>query len=169
MTTTPFNPGRALFIRHDEAEYLPGLGVHLYADHDTTGGVLSANRTELPAGTDGPPPHFHTGSAELFYLLDGTLRVLAGEEIHTLRAGDFLLIPPTVVHAWASPPDAAADVLIIFTPGLERFEYFRMAERIRRGAGDPLEILNTQNRFDNHFVDSPHWRASHAAAPTGES
>ncbi|MVU78009.1 cupin domain-containing protein [Nocardia sp. ET3-3] len=168
MTTTPSTPDRALFIRHDEAEYLPGLGVHLYADHDMTGGKLSANRATLPAGTDGPPPHFHTTSAELFYLLDGTLRVLAGEQIHTMHAGDFLLVPPTMVHAWAAAPDAAADVLIVFTPGIERFEYFRMGERLRRGEGDPLEILRTQHRFDNHFVDSPLWHASLADAAAGE-
>src|SRR5690349_6661806 len=72
---------RALLVRHDEAERLDTLGVTLYADHTTTGGALSGNRAFLPAGTDGPPPHFHRTSAELFYMLGGTLRVLAGEEI----------------------------------------------------------------------------------------
>lgn len=48
----------------------------------------------LPAGAEGPPPHFHTGSAELFFVLAGTLRVLAGDEIVDLAAHDFLLIPP---------------------------------------------------------------------------
>ncbi|MFE3193960.1 cupin domain-containing protein [Nocardia sp. NPDC059240] len=169
MTTTPSNPDRALLIRHDEAEYLPGLGVRLYADHDMTGGKLSANRATLPAGTDGPPPHFHTGSAELFYLLDGSLTVLAGEDIHTLHGGDFLLVPAGMVHAWAAPADASADVLIVFTPGIERFDYFRMGERLRRGDGDPMEILRTQERFDNHFVDSPRWRASRSDAAGGNT
>ncbi|MET8429340.1 cupin domain-containing protein [Nocardia sp. NPDC004860] len=168
MTTTPCGADRALFIRAGEAEQLPGLGVHLYADHDMTGGKLSANRAVLPAGTDGPPPHFHTTSAELFFLLGGTLRVLAGEEILTMGEGDFLLVPPAMVHAWAAPADSAADVLIVFTPGIERFEYFRMGERLRRGDGDPLEILRTQERFDNHFVDSPLWRESRIDPAAGE-
>ncbi|WP_067677794.1 hypothetical protein [Nocardia miyunensis] len=54
--------------------------------------------------------------------------------------------------------DSSADVLVIFNPGIERFDYFRLGDRIRRGAADPAEILATQQRFDNHFVDSPVWR-----------
>lgn len=158
MTNNP-----ALLVRHQEAERLDTMGVTLYADHDTTGGVLSANRAYLPAGTEGPPPHFHTTSAEVFYLLGGTLRVLAGEEILTLTEGDFLLVPPHMPHAWAAPGDAAADVLVLFTPGIERFEYFRLGDRVRQGRANPAEILDTQDRFDNHFVDSPLWRqAQHA-------
>ncbi len=81
--------GRALLVRHDEAEHLDTLGMWLYADHDTTGGALSGNRAYLPAGAQGPPPHFHTTSAELFFMLGGRLRVLAGEGIVEIsgRAG----------------------------------------------------------------------------------
>ncbi|WP_067890401.1 cupin domain-containing protein [Nocardia vaccinii] len=149
---------RALLVRHDEAERLDTMGVWLYADHDTTGGALSGNRAYLPAGQDGPPPHFHTTSAELFFMLGGRLRVLAGQEIMDIVEGDFLLVPAGMTHAWAAPDDSPADVLVIFTPGIERFDYFRLGDRIRRGLADPAEILATQERFDNHFVDSPVWR-----------
>lgn len=156
MTTS--NDDKALLVRHDDAETLDTMGVRLYADHDMTGGKLSANRAFLPAGADGPPPHYHSTSAELFYMLDGRLRVLAGDEIHEIGTGDFLLIPPNMTHAWAAPAASSADVLVIFTPGIERFDYFRLGDRIRKGLASPLEILDTQERFDNHFVDSPIWR-----------
>ncbi|MDE1671914.1 cupin domain-containing protein [Nocardia gipuzkoensis] len=150
--------GKALLVRQDEAETLETMGVRLYADHDMTGGRLSANRAFLPAGAEGPPPHYHSTSAELFYMLGGALRVLAGDEIHVLSGGDFLLIPPNMTHAWAAPATTFADVLVIFTPGIERFDYFRLGDRIRKGEASPLEILANQERFDNHFVDSPIWR-----------
>ncbi|MGY5308855.1 cupin domain-containing protein [Nocardia gipuzkoensis] len=137
--------GKALLVRQDEAETLETMGVRLYADHDMTGGKLSANRTFLLAGADGPPPHYHSTSAELFYMLGGALRVLAGDEIHVLSGGDFLLIPPNMTHAWAAPPTTSADVLVIFTPGIERFDYFRLGDRIRKGEASPLEILDTHN------------------------
>ncbi|MQY21779.1 cupin domain-containing protein [Nocardia macrotermitis] len=156
---------RALLVRHDEAERLDTMGVRLYADHDTTGGVLSGNRAYLPAGTDGPPPHFHTGSAELFFMLAGQLRVLAGQEILDISEGDFLLVPAGMTHAWAAPDDSPADVLVIFTPGIERFDYFRLGDRIRKGQAAPSEILSTQDRFDNHFVDSPLWRQARGTDP----
>lgn len=70
------------------------------------------------------------------------------------------MIPPNMTHAWAAPATSSADVLIVFTPGIERFDYFRLGDRIRKGLADPVEILETQERFDNHFVDSPIWRQS---------
>jgi mannose-6-phosphate isomerase-like protein (cupin superfamily) len=155
---SPGDQESALLVRAAEAEQLETMGVWLYADHETTRGRFSANRTFLPAGAEGPPPHFHTGSAELFFVLAGTLRVLAGDEIVDLTANDFLLIPPYMPHAWAATADVPADVLVTFTPGIERFEYFRLGDRIRRGTADPREILDTQDRFDNHFVDSAVWR-----------
>lgn len=158
----------ALLVRHDDAEVLDTMGVRLYADHDLTGGTLSANRAFLPAGADGPPPHYHSTSAELFYMLEGSLRVLAGEEIFVINAGDFLLIPKRMTHAWAAPADSPADVLVVFTPGIERFDYFRLGDRVRKGEASPMEILDTQERFDNHFVDSPVWRSAQRGDERGE-
>jgi quercetin dioxygenase-like cupin family protein len=168
VKSTKSHGDRALLVRHNEAERLTSMGVTLYADHDMTGGKLSGNRAFLPAGTDGPPPHFHTTSAELFYMLAGTLQVLAGEEILVINEGDFLVVPPHMVHAWAAPADSAADVLVIFTPGIERFDYFRLGDRVRRGEAEPTAILDTQDRFDNHFIDSPIWRQQRNAADSRE-
>lgn len=41
-------------------------------------------------------------------------------------------------------------------------------DRIRKGEASPQEILNTQDRFDNHFVDSPIWRQARAKADAAE-
>ncbi|MFF0609649.1 cupin domain-containing protein [Nocardia tengchongensis] len=161
MAASGNRPEPALLIRGNEAERLDTMGVRLFADHDMTGGKMSANRTVLPAGTDGAPPHYHKTSAELFFMLGGSLRVLAGEQVHTINEGDFLLVPPNTAHAWATTPAASADVLIVFTPGIERFEYFRLGDRIRKGEASPQEILDTQQRFDNYFVDSSVWRLAH--------
>jgi quercetin dioxygenase-like cupin family protein len=130
----------------------------LLADADQTDHTMNAVRTTLGRGVSGPPPHFHAESSELFFMLDGALRVLTADTVVTVTSGDFLLIPPRMTHAWATPADQSADVLIIKAPGTNRFEYFRLVERIRRGETGPQEILATQERFDNHFVDSPIWR-----------
>jgi quercetin dioxygenase-like cupin family protein len=135
----------------------------LLADHDTTDGVVNANRAVLAPGADGPPPHFHTGSAELLFVLGGGLQVLAGDRVTTLDEGDFLLVPRRMPHAFAAVPGAAADVLVLFAPAItERFEYFRLGERILRGEADPREVLESQERFDNHFVESVLWRETRA-------
>jgi hypothetical protein len=97
-------------------------------------------------------------SSELFFLLGGALHVLVGEEIVTVGEGDFLLVPPDTAHAWGTPDDSGADIVIIKAPGTNRFDYFRLVDRIRKGEAAPQEILATQERFDNHFVDSATWR-----------
>ena len=161
MTTN----ANSLLIRHDEAEQLgtsPDT-MTLYADVPHTGGFLSSNRASLGRGKDGATPHFHQQSAEMFYILDGELQVLTGDEIVTTRAGDMLFVPPQTTHAFGATPNSGADVLIVYVPGVERFEYFRMIDRIRRGEGSPQEILATQERFDNHFVESAAWSAARAA------
>lgn len=140
----------------------------LLADADQTNHSMNAVRTTLGRAVSGPPPHFHTESSELFFMLDGALRVLTADTVVTVTAGDFLLIPPHLTHAWATPADQSADVLIIKTPGTNRFEYFRLVDRIRKGEASPREILATQDEFDNHFVDSPVWQEyqqSHAGDP----
>ncbi|WP_328613673.1 cupin domain-containing protein [Amycolatopsis sp. NBC_00355] len=154
-----------LLVRHDEAEQLGTTPdtMTLLADVSQTGGHLSTNRASLGRGRDGATPHFHTASAEMFFMLDGELEVLQDEEVVTVRTGDMLFVPPHTTHAFGATSRSAADVLIVFTPGVERFEYFRMIDRIRRGEASPAEILASQDRFDNHFVDSEAWRAVRAA------
>ena len=156
---------KSLLVRHDEAETLGTTPdtMTLLADVSDTGGLLSTNRASLARGRDGATPHFHRSSAEMFFILDGELQILTDDEIVTTKAGDMLFVPPHTTHAFGATENSGADVLIVFTPGVERFEYFRMIDRIRRGEGSPQEILATQDRFDNHFVDSATWRAARAA------
>ncbi|WP_345346441.1 cupin domain-containing protein [Actinoallomurus liliacearum] len=149
----------ALLVRGAEAEVVgrePSL-TRLLADGDSTDGTVSAIHTTMGSGVDGPPPHYHAGSAEIFFIIDGGLRVLAGERILVAGKGDLILVPPNTPHAFRTPDDTGVDMLII-KPTAERFDYFRLVDRVIRGEASPTEILENQDRFDNHFVDSPLWR-----------
>ncbi|MFG1626524.1 hypothetical protein [Kribbella sp. NPDC049227] len=78
---------KAVLMRGAEAERLgdPPNMTWLIADAEHTDGIMNVVRTTLGAGVDGPPPHFHQESPEMFYLLDGALRILAGDRIVTWR------------------------------------------------------------------------------------
>ncbi|WP_051450644.1 cupin domain-containing protein [Actinospica robiniae] len=132
--------GNALLTRADEAEQL-GAGantVRLLADGSTTDGAISANRTRLAAGVEGPPPHFHNGSAEIFFVIEGVAQALAGDRVLTLEKGDFLVVPKSMPHAFATPAGSAADLLIVFAPGMQdRSAYFRLIDRVTRGRASP--------------------------------
>jgi quercetin dioxygenase-like cupin family protein len=160
MSQTTTNPHkRPLLVRGGDAELLdgdPGGTIALLADAEQTGGALNANRSTFRDGFDGAPPHFHTASTELFFVLEA-LQVLVEDEVITLRQGDFLAVPPRVVHAFAAARSSDADVLFAMAPGRERFEYFRLLDRAHRGTGGWEEITETQDRFDNHYVESAAW------------
>ena len=150
---------RTAVVRHDEAEVVggPPSTVRLLLDADATGGALSTQRVTLVSGADGAVPHHHENGSELFYVLGGALQVLAGDDVLTLGAGDMAVVPPRTAHAFAAAPGAPADVLIVITPAVARFGYFRLLERLKKGEVTLEDLLATQERYDNHFVDSPAW------------
>jgi mannose-6-phosphate isomerase-like protein (cupin superfamily) len=144
----------------------------LLVDTDHTDSTMNAVRTRLGAGVNGPPPHLHRTAPETFFLLEGELHVLVGDEVVDLRGGDVLHVPAGTVHAWATPTGSPAEMIIVKAPGTPRFDYFRLADRIRSGQAEPRELLATQERFDNHFTTSGVWERHLAAvfgdtAPTG--
>jgi mannose-6-phosphate isomerase-like protein (cupin superfamily) len=168
LRTAATNPDdqRPVLVRAANGETLtsdPGGMITLLADATATSGALNSHRSTFRDGYDGAPPHYHTRSAELFFVLDGSLQVLLGEEIVVLEQHDFLVVPPGVPHAFAAAPGGDADVLFVFAPGVERFEYYRLLDRVHRGEAGWQEIHDTQDRFDNHYVDSSIWKLARNA------
>ncbi|WP_330237507.1 cupin domain-containing protein [Streptomyces sp. NBC_00525] len=151
-----------VLTRHTEAETCadPSSVMTLLADTNSTTGGFTSYRSTFAKGAVGAPAHFHTKATELFFVIGGSLQVLIGEEVTVLEAGDFLAVPPRTPHAFAAAPNGEADVLFVFTPGMGRFDYLRLLGRVMRGEADPAEIAASAERFDNHYVDSPVWRAA---------
>ncbi|WP_406076804.1 cupin domain-containing protein [Micromonospora sp. NBC_00858] len=147
-------------VRAAQAEVLdsdPASVITLLLDPEHTGGALTSNRTLLKHGTDGAPPHLHTHSGELFFVLDGALEMLVGDELHTLHKGDVLFVPPNTPHAFAPADDQDVDFLVVITPGKPRFDYYRLLDKVHQGEATWQEVGETQDRYDNHYVDSPVW------------
>jgi mannose-6-phosphate isomerase-like protein (cupin superfamily) len=155
----------AVVVRAEDAELLgwTSVTIRLLADSPATGGALSVMRTTVGANTEGARPHHHTRSAELFYVLDGRSEILAGDRVLTASEGDLVVVPPRQVHAFATPPGHTTDLLIVQAPGLERFEYFRLIQRLMKGQATIEDLMATQERYDNHFVESPEWNARQRA------
>ncbi|MFF4708347.1 cupin domain-containing protein [Streptomyces sp. NPDC001288] len=148
-----------MIVREADAELIgqDQTRVRLLADSGATGGALSTVRVTLGEGADGAVPHVHRNSAEMFYLLDGAAEVLSGDDVVTAERGDLVVVPAGRPHAFAAAPGATADILIVITPGVERFEYFRHLQRIRLGEATVESILDVQERYDNHFLRSTAW------------
>jgi len=157
------NDAAVLVRRAADAEVLeadPTSVITLLADAEETGGNLTSNLTHFEPGNAGAPPHHHTRGAELFYVLGGSLQMLLGDEVTVLGKGDVVVVPPGVHHAFAPAPGSTADVLIVFAPGTERFAYYRLLDRLHRGDASVQDLHDSQDRFDNRYVDSPAWEAA---------
>jgi quercetin dioxygenase-like cupin family protein len=165
--TNTSNSGRHVLVRASDAEVLasrPGTFTTLLAESGGTGGALTVNRATFRQGVEGTPAHYHTKMSETLFVISGALQVLAADEVLVLEEGDMFIAPPLMWHAWAPAPGSDADALVVFTPGLDRFDYYRLLDRVNRSEADPAEIQASQERFDNHYVDSPAWQAARAAA-----
>lgn len=157
MTTNSAAPSLVRAAGTERLTDAPGSVITLLADSGTTGGALTSNLATLEDGAAGAPPHFHTRATETLFVLDGTLDVLAGEEVQTLGRGDLITLPPGLPHAFAPAKGSHAELLVVFTPGMDRFDYYRLLHRVHLGEADPAEIRDSAQRFDNHYVDSSAW------------
>ncbi|MFE0629244.1 cupin domain-containing protein [Streptomyces sp. NPDC058864] len=126
------------------------------------GGAVSASRLTLAAGADGAPPHHHKLSHELFYLLDGTMLFRLGDTLTTVGKGGLVVVPPGLPHVFGAAEGEVADVVVVLSPGIERFGYFEQLAAISRGEAEFASLLPEQDRYDVHFENLPDWRSAPA-------
>jgi mannose-6-phosphate isomerase-like protein (cupin superfamily) len=134
----------------------PGT-IQLLLDASQTRGAISAHRVSLHSGGSEAGPHHHTRSSELFYVLSGAIDILAGGGIRTATEGDLVLVPPGVAHAFAAAAGANGELLVVITPGIERFEFFRQLERTLCGDGDFAAFMSDQPKYDTYPSASTAW------------
>ena len=130
----PPMPGSEPLIRNADtapAYWLVDVLWMVLADGNDTGGRFSLMEQLLPKGS-GPGPHRHAWSDETFYLLDGEITLLVGEEIRTARQGDFVVVPRSTRHAFRvdsetarflngyTPASLEALIVELATPATER-------------------------------------------------
>jgi quercetin dioxygenase-like cupin family protein len=113
-----------------------------------TGGTFFLSETTLPAGMAGPPLHRHRELHDMFYVLEGTLTFLLGDEARPLGAGSFVCVPPGVAHTFRNDSDAPARFLNFNTPG--GFEdYMReLATAMRSPSFTPADIGPIAAKYD---------------------
>jgi quercetin dioxygenase-like cupin family protein len=110
-------PGDASFIHHADdapAYWMQGILWTMLADRDDTGGRWSMMEQLMPKGA-GPPPHKHLWSDETFYILDGTITFLMGDQVKTAHKGAFVSIARNTRHGFRVDSDSAR-VLNGYTP-----------------------------------------------------
>jgi mannose-6-phosphate isomerase-like protein (cupin superfamily) len=73
----------------------------------------------------GPALHFHTDCDEWFFVKDGQFKFQVGDQILHLKAGDSLLVPQGMPHAFVKTTDGDARLIIMHQPAVRMEAYFR--------------------------------------------
>lgn len=84
------------------------------------------------------------------FVLSGTVSLYNGERWTKAKEGDFLYVPTGGLHAFKNEEDEPASMLLLFSPGAPREEYFeKIAEMAKRGGRELGEFLL---KHDSYFI-----------------
>lgn len=86
----------------------------------------------LPANMPGPPPHYHKLMEEVFFVTEGTLRLMAGEKTVDATTGSLVVIPPGTVHTFANKTDQPARFQVWLMPAKHFEGYFDKMEELTK-------------------------------------
>jgi quercetin dioxygenase-like cupin family protein len=115
--------------------------------HDEGEDGISVMETLAPHG-DSPPLHVHRTEDELFHVLEGELRMRAGDVDLTLAAGETLLAPKGVPHTYRVESREGARWLVITRRGdFERFVH-AVSRRAERAELPPFQGPPTPEQID---------------------
>ncbi len=87
------------------------------ADEDETDCGYSISEWWLDANSDGPGGHLHENNDEIFYIIEGRLSILIGDEWIEAEKGSFIRIPANTLHDFANRTNSRAGLLNFFIPG----------------------------------------------------
>ena len=107
-----------------ELSHASGGGAHYLATGASTAGEFGLYRWDMGVRPSGPEPHFHKSISESFFVLSGTVRVYDGDHWIDAAPGDFLYVPQGGINAFRNESGEPASILLLFTPGAPREDYF---------------------------------------------
>ena len=101
---------------------------------ETAGAMFVMEQSNAKKG--GPTRHLHHGQDELFYVIEGEYVVEIGSDRFHLKAGDCVLGPREVPHAWAFVGESTGKLLLSYSPAGKMEQFFNDREKLgmKKGA-----------------------------------
>jgi len=114
--------------RYDFKRVLPnGTTTFKVSSKDCRGDFFAMEHHHTSKG--GPPRHLHHVEDEWFYVLQGEYLVEVGGTLHHLKAGDSVLGPRGIPHAFAFVGEGEGRFLITYAPAGRMEEFFDTRDR----------------------------------------
>ncbi len=110
---------KTVVVHQGEGRSLPvGVStVRLLALGSDTADRSSVEEIAVPAGFEGPPPHYHNKTNHAWYVVDGELALTVAGERHDLQSGGFVYVPTGVAHTFANATRRDGRMVQFTTPG----------------------------------------------------
>ena len=146
----PHEDVEPILLKPGEGTVHVGLPTHvLKTDSAATRGAYSLYEETFPPGAPGPAVHIHHEQEEAFYVLEGELTLLLGDQLLTARAGTFVLVPAGWRHGFANRSKEVVRVANIHSPrGFERV-FEKMGELSTPGS----DVRSFMEFSDKHGVE----------------
>ncbi len=120
---------------------------------EETAGTLTFLEYDARPRSPGVKPHTHDGHEELFYVLEGTLRMRLGDEVVDAGPGTCVFVPRAVVHAFWNETDEPVKFVGTWTPaGFEGLFRERQEIVAERGALSDEENAQLANKHGVNYV-----------------
>lgn len=146
-------PGLEISRRDDSAPKL-GYGgqIWVHVSGESTGGAFGMWEGLLPPGASSPV-HIHHNEEECIFVMEGTLRILCGDEIWDSGPGTWIKMPKDVPHGIETVGDTPVRFLEFFLPaGLEQLFNKLPAEIKTSAKPDMAKILAVAKSYGLEFV-----------------
>ncbi len=122
---------------------------------ESSGAVFVMEQANAKKG--GPSRHLHFSQDELFYVMEGEYVVEIGGERFHLKAGDCVLGPRLVPHAWAFVGASTGRMLLVYSPAGQMEEFFNHREQlgIAKGSYATTKDADTMRSYGMELVGPP--------------
>ena len=142
-------------LKPGEGRVIPLGPIHMVVQEDgtQTRSTLGVAEFVIPPHAPTPPPHIHRAHEEIFYVLEGELDFLAGDQTVRASAGTFVMVPIGALHTFSNLTDKPARFLNTFTPPRYIHYFEDMSALIQQGAAlDPTRMAELMARYDTEVV-----------------
>jgi len=113
---------QGIFFEPNEGKTVSARGSSMLfkAVAETTDNAFSLMERTLPVSNRRPQPHTHEGP-EGFYVLEGQIEFVVGDQSHMGGPGFWALVPSGVAHTFGNAGDMPARLLIIHAPAANAY------------------------------------------------
>jgi len=111
-----------IFFEPDEGKSINARGSSMLfkAVAETTDNAFSLMERKLPVSNRRPQPHTHEGP-EGFYVLEGQIEFVVGDQSRVGGPGFWALVPTGVPHTFGNAGDVPARLLVIHIPAADAY------------------------------------------------